>query len=82
MTTTDRVRQFITDNFYLPDPALLSNDSSLVREGVVDSTGVLEIVAFIEQELGVAVDDGDMLPENLDSIDAIVAFVERRKVAA
>jgi acyl carrier protein len=79
MSTNERVKAFITTNFYVPDPAALSDDDSLLDRGIVDSTGVLEIIGFLEQEFGVTVDDAEILPENLDSIGRIVQFVAKKK---
>ncbi len=79
MTTKERVRQFIETNFYIADKAQLLDDTSLLDKGMVDSTGILEVVAWLESELGVQVDDTEILPENLDSIDRITAYVERKK---
>lgn len=79
MTTTERVRQFITTNFYIADKAALANDASLLDAGIIDSTGVLEVVAFLESEFGIQVDDAEILPENLDTIDRVAAYVERKK---
>lgn len=71
----NRLRHFITTNFYVPDPSQLSDETSLLEQGVVDSTGVLEVIAFIEEAFGVRVEDHEMLPENLESIECIAAFV-------
>jgi len=79
MTTKERIRQFIETNFYISDKSQLLDETSLLDKGVVDSTGVLEVVAFLESELGVVVDDTEILPENLDSIGRIAAYVERKK---
>ena len=79
MTTKDRVRQFIETNFYIADKAQLLDDTSLLDKGMVDSTGILEVVAWLESELGVTVDDTEILPENLDSIERIAAYAERKK---
>ncbi len=79
METHTRVRQFITTNFYVADPAALKDDQSLLETGVVDSTGVLEIVQFLESEFGVKVEDTEILPENVDSIARLSAFIARKK---
>lgn len=79
MSTLDRVRTFVTTNFYVPDPASLKDDASLIDAGIVDSTGVMEIVQFIETELGVKVADTEIVPENVDSVSRIAAFVARKK---
>ncbi len=81
MDTADKVRQFIKDNFYAASSTELSDDASLLDLGIVDSTGILEVVAFLEEAFEISVDDAEMLPENLDSIQNIVAFVERKKAA-
>jgi len=81
MDIREQVRQFITTNFYMPPGAKLEDQDSLLDSGLVDSTGVLEIVLFIEEKLGVTVTDQEILPENLDSIARIASFVEQRKAA-
>jgi acyl carrier protein len=78
VTILDRVRSFVTTNFYVPDPASLKDDASLIDAGIVDSTGVMEIVQFMESELGLKVADAEIVPENVDSISRIVAFAERK----
>jgi len=79
MTTHESVRAFITENFYIADKAALSDDASLLDKGIIDSTGVLEVVAFIEGAFGIQVDDAEILPENLDTIGSIVRYVERKR---
>jgi acyl carrier protein len=78
MTTRDEVRQFIVKNFYVADADSLPDGASLLERGVIDSTGVLEVIGFVEKTFGVRVEDEEMLPENLDSIERITAFVERK----
>jgi len=51
---------------------------SLIESGVIDSTGVLELIEFLEEEFGIAVDDSETVPENLDTIERVVAFVSRK----
>ena len=72
------VRTYIRDNFLFGSDAQLNNSASLLEAGVIDSTGAMELVAFLETEFGIVVDDQDLVPENLDSIDAITSFVSRR----
>jgi acyl carrier protein len=76
------VRSFIVETFLFgeDDPNLGTNDSFL-EQGIVDSTGVLEVVEFIEAEYSLKVHDSELVPENLDSMDKLTAFIER-KVAA
>ena len=80
MTVREQVREFITTNFYVPDPNVIEDTTSFLDGGIIDSTGVLEVVTFIESEFGISVEDTEMLPENLDSVGNIVAFVERKRV--
>lgn len=81
MDTVDKVRQFIKENFYAAGSVELSDDASLLDLGIVDSTGILEVVAFLEDTFEISVEDEEMLPENLDSIQNIVAFVGKKQSA-
>jgi acyl carrier protein len=73
------VRNFVADKFMFGQGAdKLSADTSFLESGLIDSTGVLELVMFIEDNYRVKVSDDEMLPENLDSIRAIAAFVTRK----
>ena len=82
METRQRVREFVTGNFFVQDASDLTDASSLLELGVVDSTGVLEIMGFLENSFGVVVEDDEIVPENLDSIERIAAFVERKRAAS
>jgi acyl carrier protein len=76
---TQAVRGFIAENFLFRDEAdTIANDASLLEAGIIDSTGVLELVSFLETTFGIEVADEDMLPENLDSIRAISNYVSRK----
>ena len=77
----DKIRGFIEKNFYIPEGQKLPDDSSLLDNGVIDSTGVLELIAFLEQNYGITVEDHEVLPVNLDSIDQLATFVERKRAA-
>ena len=72
------IREFITTNFYVADDSLLTDDASLLESGVVDSTGVLEIISFLEERFSIKVADSEMVPDNLDSIGKIVTFLSRK----
>jgi acyl carrier protein len=80
--TKRTIRDFIAQNFYVADPAALEDEASLTATGIVDSTGMLEVIAFVERTLGVQVADDELLPENFDSIARIAAFVERKSTRA
>lgn len=79
----ERIRGFILENFlFTEDTSAIAFDDSLLDRGVVDSTGMLEIIMFIEEQLGVKVADEEMIPENLDSVNNIARFVECKRKAA
>jgi acyl carrier protein len=83
VSTEDSIRRFIADNFlFREDRAAVGDTESLLEAGLIDSTGILELVAFIEGEFGIRVDDAEIVPENLDSIRRIVAYVEGKLTAA
>jgi acyl carrier protein len=75
----EQLRSFVISNFYVADPATLSNAESLLDSGVMDSTGVLEVIAFIEETFDIVVEDTEMLPENLDSVDNIASYILRKR---
>ena len=79
MEIKEQVRAFLTSNFYVADPAALEDEASLLDRGIIDSTGVLEVIFFIEDTFGIKVEDNEMLPDNLDSIARITSFVTRKK---
>jgi acyl carrier protein len=74
------LRRFIEENFLFgKDGSALRAEDSLLETGVIDSTGVLELIAHLESEFGIEVLDDELVPENLDSIRSLVAFVERKQ---
>ena len=81
MGIKEQIRTFVTSNFYVADPASLSDQASLLDMGIIDSTGVLEVILFIEETFGVKVEDNEMLPDNLDSIERIANYVKRKSAA-
>ncbi len=74
----DSVHAFLLKNFYVGNEGLTDGESLLDR-GIVDSTGILEVIAYLEETFGLRVEDSEILPENLDSVGAIVRFVEKKK---
>lgn len=73
------LRAFLEENFILDGGAqLLDAEASLTEAGVLDSMGVLELIMFIEQQFSIQVPDEDTLPENLDSVNKIVGYIEKR----
>ncbi len=80
MTLRAELRQFIVENFLLTrDNVALSDSESLTARGILDSTGALELVQHLEERYGVTVQDEELHPDNLDSIDKIAAFIERKR---
>jgi acyl carrier protein len=75
------LRNYILENYFFNQVGTLGNADSLMELGVIDSTGVLELVSYLEEKYGIEVDAEELVPENLDSIDNLVKFVHR-KVAA
>jgi len=86
LTTTeidikDRVKDFIVTNFFLDVSEIqLDDKTSFLETGIVDSTGIMEVVAFIQEEFGVDIEDREILPENLDSLAYIARFVSGKMV--
>lgn len=76
------VRGFLSDRIILSDPLALDEGQSFLRAGVLDSTGVLELVAFLEESFAISVADLDIVPENLDSLSAVDSFVRRKRASA
>jgi acyl carrier protein len=75
----DKVRDFILENYlFTTDTEALGLDDSLLERGIVDSSGMMEVIFFIEEQLGVAMREDEMTPDNLDSVNKITGFVTRR----
>ena len=79
MSTEDKIRGYILENFlFTDDQTALANGDSFLEKGLVDSTGILEIITFIEDDFDVTIEDEEMVPENLDSVDNILAFIAKK----
>ena len=72
------VREFILENFIIDAAEDLREEDSLLERGIIDSTGVLELVAFIEEKFGITVEDDELIPENLDTIRDIAEFIRQK----
>ncbi len=72
------LRQFVKENFLFGQDHAFADRDSFLKLGIVDSTGVLELVTFIEESHQITVEDEDLVPENLDSIDNLVKFIEAK----
>lgn len=78
MEIIENVRAFVVDTFLFGESERLSNDSSFIGERIVDSTGMMELISFLEQHFGVTIDDTELIPENLDSVNNIRRFLLRK----
>ena len=76
MTIEEQIRQQIADNFlFSVEGYPLSDDASFLEEGIIDSTGVLELVMFIEETFNVTVEDEEIVPANFDSVSRLATYV-------
>ena len=76
MPVQDRVMQFIKDTFLIDEVA---SDESFLASGILDSLGIMQLVAFVESELGIKVPEADLVPENFDSVARVAAYIERMR---
>lgn len=77
------IRQYILGNLlFTEDESALQDNDSFLDQGIIDSTGVLEIILFIEETFDIKVNDDEMLPANLDSVDNLAAFINRKQATA
>ena len=74
----NEIRRFIAAKFLFGDDTKLAADDSLLEAGIVDSTGILELINHIEEKYGIKVADDELVPENLDTIASIAAFLGRK----
>lgn len=73
-----KIRSFVIDNFLFGEEGGLTDETSFLDEGIVDSTGILELVEFLESEFSIALQDEELIPENLDSIRRVENLVVRK----
>ena len=76
-----KIKNFIVENFLFGNDDGLEDNTSFLDEGIVDSTGILELVTFLEQQFEVEVEDEELIPENLDSINNVSEYLERKLAA-
>ena len=74
----ERIRSFIIENFLFGNDDGLKDNASFLEEGIIDSTGILELVNFMEEEFSITVDDEELIPENLDSINNVTSYLDRK----
>lgn len=73
-----KIRAFIVENFLFGNDKDLKDETSFLEEGIIDSTGVLELVTFLEEDFDITIDDEELIPENLDSINNVTAYLEKK----
>ncbi len=73
------IRDYIVSSFLFGDGSRLGDETSFLDNSILDSTGMLELINFIEQEFGISIDPSELVPDNLDSVQRAAAFVERKK---
>jgi acyl carrier protein len=78
--TKQVIRQYIIENFLFGEDEGLENDTSLLEKKIIDSTGILELVAFLEREFSIRIRDDELIPENLDSIDNMDNYLLAKKI--
>jgi acyl carrier protein len=72
------LRRFIEETLLVDQRQVIKNDDSFLQAGIIDSTGILELISFLEETYGIDLGVDDLIPENLDSINRVVDFVSRR----
>ena len=72
------VQNFIVDTFLFGDNEKLKEDTSFLESGIIDSTGILELVTFLEEAYKISINDDELIPENLDSLKNVARFLEKK----
>ena len=79
MSVEQKIRDYILDNYlFTDDQSALSNEDSFLDKGIIDSTGIMEVIFFLEEDFGIQVEDDEMIPENLDSVKNLVAYIGKK----
>ena len=76
--TKDKVRAFVIENFMFGNDEGLEDDTSFLENGIIDSTGILELVNFLDEEFSISVEDEELIPENLDSIKNVTSYLQKK----
>lgn len=80
MHLQSEIKRYIVDNFlYGQDDGNMNEDVSLLQRGIIDSTGVLELVSFVQEQYGITVTDDELVPDNFDSINKIADFISQKR---
>jgi acyl carrier protein len=74
----ETVKDFVVENFLYGEDSMLKEDTSFLEEGIIDSTGILELIAFLEETYGLTIRDEEYVPENFDTLGNVARFLERK----
>jgi acyl carrier protein len=78
MPVAAELRDFVVNNFLMGRQETLNDDDSFLEQGIIDSTGILELVSYLEETYGIEISEAELIPENLDSINRIAAYLTRK----
>lgn len=78
MDNSSKVREYVVENFLFGDGEVLKEETSFMEEGIIDSTGILELVFFLEETFGISIEDDELIPENMDNLQNIARFIDRK----
>lgn len=78
---SNQIREFVVNNFLMGGADTFTNNDSFLDKGIIDSTGVLEVIGYLEETFNIKVEDSEMLPENLDSVENIERFILSKTTA-
>ena len=78
MSYINKVREFVIENYLFGDSGQIEEDTSFLGSGIIDSTGILELVSFLEETYGISIDDEELIPENFDSLKNIDKFLRKK----
>ncbi len=80
MEAEKKIRDFILENYlFTDDQSELNNGDSFLEQGIIDSTGIMEVIYFIEEQFSIAVEDEEMIPDNLDSVNNLMKFISNKQ---
>ncbi len=82
MTIEEKIRDFIFKSLYFVEGETLDSDASFLEQGIIDSRGAMELVAYVETEFGIKVEMSDVVVDNFDSIQKLACFINRKIDAA
>jgi acyl carrier protein len=81
MESEKRIRKYVAENLlYVDDDFTYDNDTSFIGEGLIDSMGIMELVMYVQSEFGITVEQEDLTPANFDSMNKLIAFIDRKRV--